>query len=156
MDEMANELESSSDGARMDEFRRSTLRKMLDYPQILSELIIERLPMDLLTKLVPVVLENIEKGERFDELLSPLFCRSFLQSHYESNTILQLVGKELEAEKKRKPDRLSEIMKIIQKRDDLKNNPKKLTPKLTLEFIRKPRLYGASMLKSSVSYVRTL
>ena len=108
MDEIENQLESSSDGARMVEFRRSTLRKMLDYPQILSELIIERLSMDLLIKLAPVVLENKEEGDgKFDDLLSPLFCRSFLNSHYESDTILQLVGKELEAVKKGKPDRLS-------------------------------------------------
>ena len=154
MDGIENRRESSSDGARMDEFRRKSL---LDYPGILLELIIERLPMDLLMKLTPVVLENVEKGDgKFDELVTPLFCRSFLQSHYKTDRILELVGKEFEAKNKRKPDRLSDILKIFQKRDDLQNNPKKLTPKLTLEFTKKPGLFENCLLKSSASYVGTL
>ena len=157
MAEIVNELESSSDGARMDEFRRSTLRKMLDYPPILSELIFERLPMDLLIKLAPVVLENIEEGDgNFDDLVRPCFCRRLLQSQYKTDRILELVGKEFEAKNKRKPDRLSDILKILQKRDDLQNNPKKLTPKLTLEFTKRPGIFENCLLKSSASYVGTL
>ena len=143
----------------MDEFRCSTLRKMLGSsdPETLGGLIFERLSMDLLTKLAPIVLENLEQDDgKFDDLASPLFCRSFLNSHYERDTILELVGKELEAEKKRKPDRLSEIMKIIQKRDDLKNNRKKLKPKLTIEFKKKYEILDAGFVKCSGSYVCTV
>ncbi|CAG5114342.1 Oidioi.mRNA.OKI2018_I69.chr2.g8401.t1.cds [Oikopleura dioica] len=125
---------------------------MLDYPQILSELIFERMPMDSLTLLAPFVLESDDRS--FDDLTRTLFCRNFLNYHYERDTILDLVGKEFEAEKKGKPDRLSEIMKIIQKREDLKNNKKKLIPKATMELFTEHEFFGSSV-KFSGSYIFT-
>ena len=103
---------------------------------ILSELILKRMPMDALAWLAPNVLEEVnEAGDcRFDDLAGFDFCQTFLNRHYKSDSILALVGKEFEAEKKSKPDRLSDVMKIVQKRHDLKYNKKKLEPKATIEF----------------------
>ncbi|CAG5094210.1 Oidioi.mRNA.OKI2018_I69.XSR.g13350.t1.cds [Oikopleura dioica] len=102
----------------------------------LSELILERMPMDVLTWIAPIVLEQINEDgcSNFDAMTSPLFCRTFLNPHYKRDTILELVGKELEAEINSKPDRLSDVMKIVQKRHDMKYNKKKLEPKATIEF----------------------
>ena len=120
------------------ESRRSLLKKMQDHPRSveLSELILERMPMDVLTWVAPIVLEQINEDgySSFDAMTSPLFCRTFLNPHYKRDTILELVGKELEAEIKSKPDRLSDVMKIVQKRHDMKYNKKKLEPKVTIEF----------------------
>ena len=103
---------------------------------ILSELILKRMPMDALAWLAPYVLDEVnEAGDcRFDDLAGFDFCQTFLNRHYKSDSILALVGKEFEAEKKSKPDRLSDVMKIVQKRHDLKYNKKKLEPKATIEF----------------------
>ncbi|CAG5105154.1 Oidioi.mRNA.OKI2018_I69.chr1.g1882.t1.cds [Oikopleura dioica] len=103
---------------------------------ILSELILKRMPMDALAWLAPNVLEGVnEQGDcRFDDLAGFDFCQTFLNQHYKRDSILELVGKEFEAEKKSKPDRLSDVMKIVQKRHDLKYNKKKLEPKATIEF----------------------
>ncbi|CAG5105155.1 Oidioi.mRNA.OKI2018_I69.chr1.g1883.t1.cds [Oikopleura dioica] len=105
---------------------------------ILSELILKRMPMDALAWLAPNVLEDVnEEGDcRFDDLAGFDFCQTFLNRHYKRDSILELVGKEFEAEKKSKPDRLSDVMKIVQKRHDLKYNKKKLEPKATIEFKR--------------------
>ena len=121
-----------------DESRRSFLRKLQEHPKgiKLSELILKRMPMDALTWLAPVVLEEVnEEGfSGFDDLVGSHLGQTFLNRHYKRDSILELVGKQYEAEIKSKPDRLSDFMKIVQKRHDLKYNKKKLEPKATIEF----------------------
>lgn len=119
------------------EARRSILKGMQDHPHsvILSELIFKRMPFDVLALIAPIVLEKIEDGySSFDALTSVDFCSYLLNRHYKSDAILELLGQEFYKENKRKPDRLSEVAKIIQKRLDLKNNKKSLKRKASIEF----------------------
>ncbi|CAG5104686.1 Oidioi.mRNA.OKI2018_I69.chr1.g1452.t1.cds [Oikopleura dioica] len=120
-----------------EEFRRSTLEKIRDHPnsQILFELIFKRLQLEDLALIAPIVLEKTDDGyASFDSISSPDFSSYALNRHYKSDTILALVGEEFYRENERKPETLSEVAQIIQKRIDLRSNRKILEKKTTIEF----------------------
>ncbi|CAG5104687.1 Oidioi.mRNA.OKI2018_I69.chr1.g1453.t1.cds [Oikopleura dioica] len=120
-----------------EEFRRSTLQKIRNHPnsQILFELIFKRLQFEDLALMAPIVLEKTDNGYgTFDSLFSPDFSSYALNRHYKSDAILALVGEEFYRENERKPETLSEVAQIIQKRIDLRNNRKNLEKKTTIKF----------------------
>ena len=144
----------------MEKFRRRTLRKIQAHPsrETLSKLIFERMPIDALELLAPIVLENNkEEQTTFDDLTptSPVFCSNLLNRYYKNDTILELVGKKFDAVNKRKPEKLSDVMSIIQKRIDLKDNPKKIEPKATMEFENYDENTEEAFFRISESYVST-
>ena len=93
--------------------------------------------MDALELLAPIILEsNRDDRSNFDSMTptSPTFCCKLLNRHYKSDRILELVGKEFEGVNRRKPEKLSDLMSIIEKRIHLKKNRKAIIPKVTMEF----------------------
>ena len=55
--------------------------------------------------------------------------------HKFGTLVLELCGREFNAVNQRKPEKLSDVISIIQKRIDLKKNQKQLEPKATMEFL---------------------
>ena len=115
----------------MEEFRLRTLRKIQAHPtcDTLSKLILERMPMDALELLAPVVLDVDEFEDTTVDDITPRNCSNFignlLNRHYKNDTILELVGKNWEVHRRNKPNWLAEMMDIIDQRVVLKENNKK-------------------------------